>query len=84
MSTMFFVIDAVLLRGQWSSIFVPKNPNKGPKITAQSARQIRESYAAGEEILELAARFGVSDQAIKDVLNFETWAGAGGPRKPVK
>jgi DNA invertase Pin-like site-specific DNA recombinase len=63
---------------------VSKNPNKGAKLNAQTARQIREAYASGDEILELATRFGVSDQAIKDVLNFETWAAAGGPRKPVK
>ena len=63
---------------------VPKNPNKGAKLSAQIARQIRESYAAGDEILDLAMEFGVSDQAIRDVLNFETWAAAGGPRKPVK
>jgi hypothetical protein len=62
---------------------VSKNPNKGAKLNAQAARQIREAYAAGEEVLDLAARFSVSDQAIKDVLNFETWAAAGGPRKPV-
>jgi hypothetical protein len=68
----------------WSSIAVEKNPNKGAKLNAQTARQIREAYAGGADVLELASRFGVSDQAIKDVLNFETWASAGGPRKPVK
>ena len=60
-----------------------KNPNKGSRLSAQNAREIREAYAVGHSILSLAERFGVSDQAIKDVLNFETWAGAGGPRRPV-
>ena len=60
------------------------NPSKGAKLNAQVARQIREAYADGATVLELAKRFGVSDQAVKDVLNFETWASAGGPRRPVR
>lgn len=61
-----------------------KNPDKGPKLTAMQARQIRELHADGESVLDLAQRFGVSDQAISDVLNFETWGSAGGPRRPVR
>ena len=45
------------------------------------ARRIRELFAEGETVLGLAQRFDVSDQTIKDVLNFETWSSAGGPRK---
>ena len=58
-----------------------KSPGKGAKLNATQARQIRELSAGGDSVLELARRFGVSDQAIKDVLNFETWSAAGGPRK---
>jgi hypothetical protein len=65
------------------SVLSKKNPDKGPKLNAIQARQIRELYAHGDSVLELAGRFNVSDQAIKDVLNFETWGSAGGPRKPV-
>jgi DNA invertase Pin-like site-specific DNA recombinase len=61
-----------------------ENPYKGPKLQAAQAREIRELYADGHSVLELAARFHVSDQAIKDVLNFETWSSAGGPRKTVE
>jgi DNA invertase Pin-like site-specific DNA recombinase len=61
-----------------------RNPDKGPKLNAAQARQIRELFADGESVLDLARRFSVSDQAIKDVLNFETWGSAGGPRKSVE
>jgi hypothetical protein len=54
---------------------------KGAKLNGHSAREIRELYAQGISVMILAARFSVSDQAIKDVLNFETWGSAGGPRK---
>ena len=60
------------------------NPQKGAKLNAQTAREIREAYAGGVTVLELAERFRVSDQAVKDVLNFETWASAGGPRRKVE
>jgi transposase len=54
---------------------------KGAKLSGHSAREIRELYAQGISVMILAARFGVSYQAIKDVLNFETWGSADGPRK---
>jgi hypothetical protein len=57
----------------------PRSPQT-IKLTATKARDIRERFAAGESIEELTCRFEVSDQAIKDVLNYETWAAAGGPR----
>jgi hypothetical protein len=50
------------------------------KLNTYTARQIRERFAAGESAAKLAADFGVSDQAIKDIVNFETWVGAGGPK----
>ena len=51
------------------------------KLTAEKARQIRIRFAAGESPQELAAAFGVSDQAVKDVVNFGTWQSAGGPMR---
>lgn len=50
------------------------------KLSKDKARRIRERFASGEAVAVLAAEFGVSDQAIKDIINFETWASAGGPR----
>lgn len=53
------------------------------KLNAQKAREIRERFAKGATADELANAFGVSDQAIKDIVNFETWVSAGGPKPPV-
>jgi hypothetical protein len=54
------------------------------RLSARAAREIRERFASGESVYDLASDYGVSDQAIKDVLNFETWVGAGGPRREGK
>ena len=51
------------------------------KLTVEKAREIRVRFAGGETAQELATAFGVSDQAVKDVVNFETWQSAGGPRR---
>lgn len=56
-------------------------PYNATKLTAEKAREIRVRFAAGESPQELAEAFGVSDQAVKDVVNFETWQSAGGPRR---
>lgn len=53
---------------------------RGAKLSNDKARKIRERFAAGESAADLAAEFAVSDQAVKDIVNFETWVGAGGPR----
>jgi hypothetical protein len=66
-----------------SRVSSTKHPDKGPKLNARHAREIRQLHAEGEPVLKLADQFDVSDQAIKDVLNFETWVSAGGPRRPV-
>lgn len=50
------------------------------KLDALKARAIREAFTRGRTVEQLVSQYGVSDQAIKDVLNFETWASAGGPR----
>lgn len=51
------------------------------RLTAQAAKEIRVRFSAGETVEQLKEIFSVSDQAVRDVLNFETWAGAGGPRR---
>jgi hypothetical protein len=56
------------------------NGRGSTKLNRDKARQIRERFAAGESADRLAQEFGVSDQAIKDIVNFETWVGAGGPK----
>lgn len=50
------------------------------KLTAERARQIRERYAQGDSIATLVDVYGVSSTTIRDVLNYETWGRAGGPR----
>jgi len=50
------------------------------RIRSGDARAIRERFARGDPVLKLAHEYGVSDQTIKDILNFETWVSAGGPR----
>lgn len=52
------------------------------KLTAERARLIRELFAAGESMYALAQQFNVSTTTIKDVVTFETWGRAGGPRPP--
>ena len=58
-----------------------RKPFNARKLTAEKAREIRVRHGDGESILKLARDYGVSDQAIKDVLNYETWGSAGPPRK---
>lgn len=63
-----------------STLLAERKPNNPVKLTARAAREIRERFARGATVLELAQTYWVSDQAVKDVLNFETWVGAGGLR----
>ena len=44
----------------------------GAKLTADTVREIRKS---GGSISELAVSHGVTEQAIRDILNRKTWAG---------
>jgi hypothetical protein len=50
------------------------------RLTASVARELREFFRKRPTVRDLMEAVGVSDQTIKDVLNFETSAGAGGPR----
>jgi transposase-like protein len=52
------------------------------KLTAEKARAIRERHALGESVEDLAKVYGVSEEALKDVLRYLTWAFAG-PKSPL-
>ena len=50
------------------------------KLNAQRARELRERFAKGTSIKTLAEQYNVSETTVRDVLRYETWSGAGGPR----
>jgi hypothetical protein len=50
------------------------------KLNAPKARSIRERFAAGDSMKTLAEAYSVSETTIRDVLRYETWGRAGGPR----
>lgn len=55
--------------------------NKGcpRRLTADSARQLREQHAAGVSQKDLAALHGINRKHVGDVLSGKSWPNAGGP-----
>jgi hypothetical protein len=61
----------------------PKARRYSTKLTAEQALAIRVAAANGQQLRKLGARYGISHQAVSQLVAGETWRHVGGPiRKP--
>jgi len=52
-------------------------------LSLDQVQAIRERYAAGERVVDLAEEYGVGESTVRRLLTGETYADAGGPTGPL-